>query len=170
MNNPNVLVVEDDVNSLRLYKKIFLKRGYTVHAVTNIVDARRLLSEHTFSVIICDMQIGEARGVDFIRDEHDHLATVGTQVIVVSGHEHFRSVCEELGVEFYISKPISTHELGSIVDRLMKMYQANQPSVSTSSDGDDNDSAATNTHNNTQTNQTNISRTNIQNLAGAYGV
>lgn len=170
MNNPNVLVVEDDVNSLRLYEKIFLKRGYTVHAVTNIVDARRLLNEHTFSVIICDMQIGEARGVDFIRDEHDHLATVGTQVIVVSGHEHFRSVCEELGVEFYISKPISTHELGSIVDRLMKMYQASEVSAPTSNGDDDNDSTTTNTHNSTQPNQTTATRTNIQKLVGAYGV
>lgn len=121
---PSVLIVEDDPSTLRLYQKIFVKRGYIVYATNNVVEAKALIQEKDFHVIICDMQIGSAYGLHFLRDHHDHLGTVGTQIVVVSGHEHFRSVCEALGIEFYISRPVSTHELGAIVERLITAHRS----------------------------------------------
>ncbi len=117
--NRSLLIVDDDPDLVRLFQRTFLKRGYDVTATMNANDARHILSEHEFSVIICDMQIGRIRGIDLLREYHDHLAAVGTSVVIVSGHEQFRGVADEIGVEFYISKPVSPHELGDIIDRLM---------------------------------------------------
>lgn len=134
----SVLIVEDDPSTLRLYQNIFVKRGYIVYATNNVSEARALLREKDFHVVICDMRMGSAHGLHFLRDHHDYLGTIGTQIVVVSGHEHFRSVCEELGVEFYISKPVSTHELGAIVERLITAHrsedetQPNRKAVSSS--------------------------------------
>ena len=66
------------------------------------------------------MRLGGEHGIDFLTQRFDNLHARGTKVIVISGNPEYRPFCEELGVEFYLEKPVSLSHLVILVSRLLK--------------------------------------------------
>jgi len=113
-----VLVMEDDASLLRLYCKALQAAGYEVHPAGTIQEARGLLVQVRFDVLLCDIHMGDDRGTDLLREHSAGLFTSGTQVVVVSGQPQYRDVCEEMGADFFLEKPVAVGTLVTLVDRL----------------------------------------------------
>jgi CheY-like chemotaxis protein len=113
-----ILVIEDDSHLRRLYSKALGKAGYEVYSSGTIEESRALLAQTRFDVLLCDIQLGEDHGIDLLSDYASTLATSGAQVIMVSGHSHYRDLCAELGVDFFLEKPVSISTLVDLVKRL----------------------------------------------------
>lgn len=114
MSKHFILVIEDDPQLLRLYCKALSHAGYAVCAANSEERARIALENTSFDMIVCDINLGNARGTDVLLD----YPLRGTPVIVVSGHEQYRSTCEGQGFEFFLSKPVVMSELVTLVERL----------------------------------------------------
>jgi len=80
--------------------------------------ARALLVQIPVDVFLCDVHVGSERGTDLLREQLDTLRQHGTQVIMVSGEAQYRPMCEEMGVDFYMEKPVAIGPLVKLVDRL----------------------------------------------------
>lgn len=113
-----VLVMEDAHDLRRLYSKALEKVGYKVYQATTLQEARDLLTERRFDVFLCDIHMGGDCGTDLLREQQAILSAAGTQVVMVSGDARYRDVCEEMGIDFYIEKPVAIPLLITLVDRL----------------------------------------------------
>jgi len=113
-----VLVMEDDISLCRLYSKALRAAGYEVHQAASIHEARDLLTDMRFDVFLCDIHMGSDRGTDLLRQYSITLSTSGTQVVMVSGQSHYRTMCKEMGVEYFLEKPVGVGTLVALVDRI----------------------------------------------------
>jgi DNA-binding NtrC family response regulator len=114
-----VLIMDDTDDLRRLYSKALGKAGYKVYPAATIHQARQLLGQHHFDVFLCDIRMGsEGLGIDLLREQLDALNRAGTQVIMVSAEARYRDMCEEMGIEFYVEKPVALPPLITLVNRL----------------------------------------------------
>jgi DNA-binding NarL/FixJ family response regulator len=113
-----VLLMEDDASQRRLYAKVLRKAGYEVYEAATLQEARDSLAQAHFGVFLCDIHMGQERGTDLLREQGDALRKNGTQIIVVSADSRYRSIAEDMGVEFYLEKPVSIASLVTLMNRL----------------------------------------------------
>jgi len=113
-----ILVMEDDAHLSRLYSKALRASDYEVYTARTIKEAHDMLDNVRFDVLLCDIHMGSDRGTDLLREHATDLATKGTQVIMISGQAQYRGLCEELGVDFFLEKPVAISTLVALVDRL----------------------------------------------------
>ncbi len=113
-----ILVMEDNAHLRRLFGKALRASGYQVHTAGTLQEARDVLAQVRFDVLLCDIHMGDDRGTDLLREHADTFATIGTQVVMVSGEAHYRDMCEEMGADFFLEKPVAVGTLVALVDRL----------------------------------------------------
>lgn len=113
-----ILVMEDDEHLRRLYSKALSKSGYDVYPASTIEEARRLLASSQFDIFLCDIHMGNGLGTDLVNEQRATLSENSTQVIMVSGQARYRAICEEMGVDFYLEKPVPVSMLLTLVERL----------------------------------------------------
>lgn len=109
-----LLLIDDDLQLLRLYNKILSNAGYQVNIAATKNTARQLLRRHAFHLVICDVQIGDLSGFDLIEDLM-HRDYRDTPVIVISGHHQYEVTANDLDIPFYL-KPINKHTLLEAVE------------------------------------------------------
>jgi CheY-like chemotaxis protein len=111
-----ILVMEDDENLLNLFRRVLLKMSFNVDAVSTAIEARQLILDNRYDVFLCDMIVQGERGIDIVRDMEPYLSRARTTVVAVTGREEMRSADE---FDFFVSKPVSTHDLVTLVSRLI---------------------------------------------------
>jgi DNA-binding response OmpR family regulator len=115
---PRILVLEDHHDLRRLYAKVLTKAGYEVYPAATLEEARGLLSRQHVDIFVCDIHVGDERGTDLLREQSAALSQQGTKIVVVSGQAQYRSMCEELGIDFYLEKPVGLEMLLTLMNRL----------------------------------------------------
>ncbi|MDQ7029453.1 MAG: response regulator [Ardenticatenia bacterium] len=113
-----ILLMEDEDDQRRLYVRALTQAGFAVEQAATLQEARALLANRHFDVLICDIRMGNERGTDLLREEGPHLMRQGTEIIVLSAQEQYRALCQDLGVDFFITKPVSLIELTTLIRRL----------------------------------------------------
>ena len=113
-----VLVMEDDDYLRRLYYKALHSAGYEVNTAGTVQEARDILTQVNFDLLLCDIQMGDERGTDLLNEYANTLFTSGAQVVIVSGQPQYRDMCTDLGVDFFLEKPVAIGTLVTLVDRL----------------------------------------------------
>jgi len=113
-----ILIMEDNADLRRLYGKALRQEGYEVHLAGTIQEADALLESSRFDVLLCDIHMGDDRSTDLLREHTTMFATSGTQVIMVSGQVQYRGMCEEIGADFFLEKPVALGTLVAMVNRL----------------------------------------------------
>jgi two-component system response regulator (stage 0 sporulation protein F) len=120
----SILIMEDESVLRRLYTRALDRAGYKVYGAGTLAEARELLAQHRFDAFVCDIHMGEGRGTDLLREQGDALRKGGTQIVMVSADSRYRAVTEEMGVEFYLEKPVSISSLVALMDRLTAQEQS----------------------------------------------
>lgn len=118
MPSNQILLVEDNADLSELFSKVLIHAGYAVTPVTTLVNARALFDRHPYAIVILDMRLPDGDGIDLLRDRWSSLKQRGTTVIVVSAEEQYRDACESLGVEFFLTKPVTPRMLLALIQRL----------------------------------------------------
>jgi DNA-binding NtrC family response regulator len=113
-----VLILEDEDDLRRLYGKALRHAGFDVYEAATVQAARDLLTEQQFAAFLCDIRVGGDRGTDLLREQFDTLRENGTQLVMVSAEGQYRGICEDMGAEFFMEKPIALGPLITLVDRL----------------------------------------------------
>jgi len=118
MTPTTVLILEDDSDLLELFSRALIRGGYQVSTAKNLKNGRAMLAEQHFDVLLCDMRLPDGDGLELLRDLFPQLKAQSTQVVVVSAEDRHREPCLELGVEFFLSKPVSIPMLMNLLERL----------------------------------------------------
>jgi DNA-binding response OmpR family regulator len=118
MQPVTIFILEDNLDLVNLFAKTLNRPGYTVTTATDLSTARIALDSKQFNIFLCDMRLPDGDGINLLREYQHQLHNSKTQVVVVSAEDQYREPCEELGIEFFLSKPVSPRMLISLVDRL----------------------------------------------------
>ena len=113
-----ILIMEDDRGLRRSYTKALRKTRYQVDEAATIQAARSLLEAKEYAIFVCDIHIGRDRGTDLLVEFQEKFDRNGTQVVMCSEYGHYRYMSEEMGVDFFLEKPISLGTLLTLVNRL----------------------------------------------------
>ena len=111
------ILIVDDEESLRLTFEMLLKRaGYeSVTGVSNFDDAVEIVTEKDFDLIISDIVLQGASGIDLLRQIKDLGKTC--PVVMITGYPNIETAAEavRLGAFDYVPKPVKKDELLKIV-------------------------------------------------------
>jgi EAL domain-containing protein (putative c-di-GMP-specific phosphodiesterase class I) len=110
-SNGHVLVVEDDPALLEIYAELLVDAGYAVKTALSGVAAMELLRDHDFDVVLSDIVMPDANGLELLRAVRRHDLDV--PVILITGLPSVETAVEalELGALRYLIKPISESKL-----------------------------------------------------------
>jgi DNA-binding NtrC family response regulator len=122
-----ILAVDDSVDALELIKRHLQPAGFEVITAESIEGAHRLLTEIAFDLVITDMKMPGASGLDLIRHVRDNYREPA--VLMVTGYPSIGSAVEavRLGAEDYLAKPFTKKELLEAVRlALLKQFERKQ--------------------------------------------
>ncbi|MCE1165204.1 MAG: sigma-54 dependent transcriptional regulator [Bacteroidetes bacterium] len=102
-----VLVVDDEENSTNLLRKVLVKKGLDVTEENNSVEAKRLIEENHYDIIISDLQMPEVSGMDLL-----NIKPKDTLFIMITGYGSVSSAVESMknGAYDYVNKPFNLEE------------------------------------------------------------
>jgi two-component system phosphate regulon response regulator PhoB len=115
-----ILAIEDDWTVRTVLEHTLKSAGYDIDLVPGISDARRLLAEGHYDLVLLDLNLPDGSGLDLLRDIRKDLGT-GVPVLVLSGLRQEEVVVRglELGADDYVTKPFSPPELLARVGRCL---------------------------------------------------
>ncbi|MBU1222825.1 MAG: response regulator transcription factor [Gammaproteobacteria bacterium] len=109
--NKCVLVVEDDPDIADMLAIHLLDEGFRVEHVADGDIASERLMRGGFDMLLLDIMLPGASGLDLCRQARRHTAYIPIIIISARGAESQRILGLELGADDYISKPFSALEL-----------------------------------------------------------
>jgi two-component system response regulator PilR (NtrC family) len=118
------ILVVDDERSMRELLALFLTRaGYTVESVSGGGEARRALAKQERDLVITDLQMPDASGLDVLAE--CKAAHPDTQVIVMTAYATAETAIAAMkaGAYDYLVKPFKMDEVGLIIERAFEKRQ-----------------------------------------------
>jgi DNA-binding NtrC family response regulator len=117
MNEPRILIIEDDDFQFEIYEEALAK--YKLSRVTNGSEALAHISRDPPDVLILDHVLSEGElGLDFLPQFKELLPFV--PVIIVSGalevHQQMKALQGPLRAHYCLAKPVDIHELRRTVE------------------------------------------------------
>jgi DNA-binding NtrC family response regulator len=109
-NKKRILVVDDDVNILRVFRKILEKEGYAVETAETGKDALKIINKAKFNVCIVDVKLPDMDGMDLLLKIPKNSETIK---IVVTGFSTIEAgkKAAEYGADDFLVKPVKAEEL-----------------------------------------------------------
>ena len=121
-----ILLAEDNPINQRVALRILTKRGYSVKLVGNGREALAALAQEPFDLVLMDVQMPEVDGFEATRAirveetvSHRHQPIIAMTAHAVKGD---RERCLEAGMDDYITKPIDSPQLFSMIDRTLQSF------------------------------------------------
>ena len=120
---PDVLIVEDNDLTAKSLAYLLHKEGFTIVPAENGREACRLLDQFNFDVVVTDLMMPFANGFEVIRHIRSNPDRKDLPIIVVTSNtdEKSRNEAYSLGIDEYITKPISPVQLVIIMKKHVGM-------------------------------------------------
>jgi two-component system KDP operon response regulator KdpE len=116
---PRLLLVEDDESARRLLELYLVRTGYRVDGAGTAADALRAWDAHRADLILLDLGLPDADGVDFVRRIRRE-ATTPIVVLSARGAERDKITALEAGADDYLTKPFGTDELNARIHAVLR--------------------------------------------------
>lgn len=114
------LVVDDDETMLTFLKRFLHQQDATAVLVARTGEEALLLAEaEQPDLIILDVQMPGANGLNVLRRLRESPKTAGIRVLFATGLSDFRPLCDELHANAVIYKPYSQRQLHEQIARLL---------------------------------------------------
>jgi DNA-binding NtrC family response regulator len=118
----SILLADDEAKIRNALKRALEAEGYEVETATTGREARRLLNERFFEVLIADNLMPDLTGLDLIRDLAQSIPeSERPQIVMMTAHATVESAIEamKLGALDYLQKPFEVDELIVVVQRAL---------------------------------------------------
>ena len=126
-----ILIVDDDVDTLRLVGMMLETEGFGIIAAKNGKRAIDLARSESPDLIILDIMMPELDGYAVTSQLRMDQATRGIPILIFTAKTGYddKMLGLELGADIYLTKPISTRELLSNVNQLLSPLEESEPPV-----------------------------------------
>jgi len=104
----NLLVVDDEQSICEMLEIAFRKQGHRIETAHNVAEARQKLQNRNYDVVISDIKMPRASGMDLLKHIRESLPETPVILITAHGTRGKAEEAERMGAFAYIEK---THEL-----------------------------------------------------------
>lgn len=119
MPEKQILIVDDDVDLSFVISDMLENYGYKVTCVVSGEEAFKLLSEHTYHLILLDINLPDGTGFELCR-ELRRVSTIPVIFASARTSENDRIAGFDIGGDDYLPKPYSMKELLARVNALIR--------------------------------------------------
>ncbi len=118
-----ILIVDDEPQVRELLNTILEKAGYLCRTAANVAAAQELLAEIPFDLLLTDMDMPGASGIELIRFAKERYPqTAAMMVTIIDDPEQAKEVLE-LGVYGYIIKPFTQNTILIAVENALRRHR-----------------------------------------------
>jgi len=114
-----ILVVDDEVNMLQLFRKMLTKEGYQVTTVETAEEALQVVGTTLFDLVISDLALPGINGIDLYKSIKKDYSNLPFILITAYGTVESAVKAMKLGVYDYICKPFQMDELKIIIKKAL---------------------------------------------------
>ena len=118
-----ILVVDDEVQIVRIVRSYLEQANYTVITATNGQDALFLARDEKPNLVVLDLSMPKMDGLEFTRRIRTELPGIAIIMLTARVEEMDRILGLELGADDYVTKPFSPRELVSRVRAVLRRGQ-----------------------------------------------
>ena len=127
LNKPKVVIIDDDQKLLKLFRETIEDGGYHVDAFATSDEAYKHVREHVPDIIVCDINLETSTmgGFTFYEKvrEMENLSDVPFIFLTGLTDEVLVRTGKELGVDDYLTKPISEKALLATIKGKIKRFE-----------------------------------------------
>ena len=116
----HILVVDDDLRLRDLLERYLTSQGFHTRGAANAAAMRRLIAEHHVDLIVLDLMLPDANGLDLCRSLRAEGVETPIIMLTAKGDEVDRIVGLEIGADDYLGKPCSPRELVARIRAVMR--------------------------------------------------
>jgi len=127
-SDPHLLVVDDDERLRALLQRYLSTNGYRVSAAAGAAEARQLLANMEFDLLVLDVMMPGESGLDFAHDLR-RSSQVPILMLTARGDPADRIAGLERGADDYLPKPFEPRELLLRINALLRRVQAPAPAA-----------------------------------------
>ena len=119
MKKSHILIIDDDPEIQKVVTKYLGDDGYVVYSASTGAESLDILKQKSIDLILLDMILPDADGLDLIAKFHENGKT---PIIVVSGKSDAtdRIVGLEMGADDYLTKPFHLRELSARIKTVLR--------------------------------------------------
>jgi two-component system, NtrC family, response regulator AtoC len=116
-----VLIVEDERAIQLALSALFRKEGYEVSLAGDVPDARKLIEEGAYDLVITDLSLGgNESGMDVLRASKASRPEAPVVLITAHGSEKIAVLAMKAGADDYVPKPFDNDEIRLVVRRALE--------------------------------------------------
>lgn len=115
-----LLIVEDDLNMLKLLKKGFKSQGWNVEVSSDGNEGLYMATYYVYDVIILDWMLPNQDGLDIVKSLRSSKINVPILMLSAKDQVNDKVTILNIGVDDYVAKPFSFQELYARVNALYR--------------------------------------------------
>ena len=120
-----VLVVDDEINIVRLIQVNLERHGYQVETANNGVQALAKIRDSRPDLLVSDVMMPEMDGFELLANVRRDPALMDLPVIMLTAKAQDRDVMEgyKTGADMYLTKPFNPAELITFAKRILSSHR-----------------------------------------------
>ncbi len=121
MSKYKALIIDDEPDICELLQITLQPMNIESVTAENLEQARQYVDEQNFDLCLCDMNLPDGNGIDFVRHIHQHHNQL--PIAIITAHGNMESAIEALkaGAFDFISKPVDLSTLRNLVSSALKL-------------------------------------------------
>ena len=126
----DLLIAEDNTVNQKVAVRFLERLGYGADAVSNGLEAIAAVKARNYDVVFMDLQMPEMDGLEASRQIRHRLpASRQPKIVALTANamQGDRELCLAAGMDDYISKPVTMHEIEAVIRRLFTPPTAPPP-------------------------------------------
>jgi two-component system response regulator PilR (NtrC family) len=124
MSSPRILVVDDEADLRELLEITLLKMGLDVDSSGTVAQARELLAQHQYALVLTDMRLPDGLGLELVREVNASHKNTPIAVVTAFGSAENAVVALKAGAFDYVTKPVVLEDLRIMVRSALKLSEA----------------------------------------------
>jgi two-component system response regulator PilR (NtrC family) len=121
MSSPRILVIDDEADLRELLEITLVKMGLDVDSASTVREARALLGQHEYALVLTDMRLPDGTGLELVREVAGQGRGTPIAVITAYGSAENAVVALKAGAFDYVSKPVVLDDLRTMVRSALRL-------------------------------------------------
>lgn len=123
MGSPRILVVDDEADLRELLEITLVKMGLDVDSASTVREARALLGQHGYALVLTDMRLPDGTGLELVREVAGQGRGTPIAVITAYGSAENAVIALKAGAFDYVSKPVVLDDLRTMVRSALRLSE-----------------------------------------------